>query len=609
MVGRNDRGWWAAADLGCLAAGCAAMFFVAIRLGLFDQRRFDATGLLLLGLIALALLLFGYRRWREVTTRQATAARWAHSDALTGLPDRVVFQERLQSALARPSRGCVGVLVTDIDRFRLVNASYGQGAGDRVLAGIAQRLQAVLGCEDLLVRLAGDQFAVLCPNLYDGRHAEQVAERVRQSLVRPFAIDGEELWLTASIGFAVDDDGESAGSLLRDAEAALERAQAAGTGQHVLLDRSSRAARASRQDLVERLRAALRLGEFRLRYQPLVSTTDGHMVGVEALLRWEDPLRGQVQPDEFIPLLEETGLIVPVGTWVLEEACRQAAAWRRLGSPAEDLTISVNVAPRQLAQPDFAETVASVLDTTGANPSHVCLEVTEAALIPDMDAARREMGKLRDLGVRLAVDDFGTGFSSVGYVRQLPLDSLKIDKSFVQGLTAGAEDAAIAQAIIKMAHALGLTAVAEGCRERRRPRPPTAAGLRPRAGLLLRSAAHRRRSRRPPAGRPRGRRRRLNQPRLTLRPCTRSASTGRWPPSTPPTPRIPTARSCVMPSWPRRGSGVCAPMPASRCCLRRVPTTCGGGRSRGTPIPRAATGTCAGAGRCRRTTPPMWAAS
>jgi diguanylate cyclase (GGDEF)-like protein len=470
MAGRGDRGWWAAADLGCLAAGCAAMLFVAVRFGvpgrLFDSRQADATGLqqplLLLGLIALALVLFGYRRWRE-SARSASVTRLAHSDALTGLPDRVVFQQRLRAALERPARGCVGVLVADIDRFRVVNASYGQRAGDDVLAGIAQRLQAVLGPEDLLVRLAGDQFAVLCPNIYDGRHAEQVGERVRQSLVRPFAVDGEHVWLTACMGLAVEDTaGHSASSLLRDAEAALERAQSAGPGHHVLLDNSSRAATATRQEMVQRLRAALRLGQFRLRYQPLVSTTDGHIVGLEALLRWEDPLRGQVQPDDFIPLLEETGLIVPVGSWVLEEACRQAAAWRRQGPPAADLTISVNVSPRQLAQPDFAATVARALETTGANPRLLCLEITEAALITDVDAARRELAKLHDLGVRLAIDDFGTGFSSVGYVRQFPIDSLKIDKSFVQGLTSGAEDAAIAQAIIKMAHALGLTAVAEG---------------------------------------------------------------------------------------------------------------------------------------------------
>ncbi|TMK86069.1 MAG: bifunctional diguanylate cyclase/phosphodiesterase [Actinobacteria bacterium] len=470
MAGRNDRGWWAAVDLGCLAAGCAAMFFVAMRFdipGRLFSAQSDATRLqqpmLLLGLIALSLVLFGYRRWREVTAKRADADRWAHRDALTGLPDRVVFQERLHAALERPGRGCVGVLVIDVDRFRLVNVNYGQRAGDDVLASVAQRLHAVLGSEDLLVRLAGDQFAVLCPNLYDGRHAEAVADRVRQGLVRPFAVEGEQLWLTACIGVAVDDGGgESVGSLLRDAEHALERAQASGPGHHLVLDRSTRAAGADRHDLVQRLRAALRLGQFRLRYQPLVSTTDGHMVGVEALLRWEDPLQGQVQPDDFIPALEESGLIVSVGAWVLEEACRQAATWRRSGPPAAELGISVNVAPRQLAQPDFAATVARALEVTGANPRQLCLEITEAALIEDVDTARRELGKLRDLGVRLAVDDFGTGYSSVGYVRQFPLDSVKIDKSFVQGLTAGAEDAAIAQAIIKMAHAMGMTTVAEG---------------------------------------------------------------------------------------------------------------------------------------------------
>jgi len=246
------------------------------------------------------------------------------------------------------------------------------------------------------------------------------------------------------------------------AEAALLRTQESAPDRRVPIEGSTRAVDTERANLVHRLQAALDLGQFRLRYQPLVSTTDGNVVGVEALLRWEDPLRGQVQPDDFIPVLEETGLIVPVGAWVLEEACRQAAVWRRSGTPTADLTISVNVAPRQLMQPDFAATVARALETAGANPRHLCLEITEAALIEDMDVVRRALANIRDMGVRLAVDDFGTGYSSVGYVRQFPLDSVKIDKSFVQGLTAGAEDAAIAQAIIKMAHALGLSTVAEG---------------------------------------------------------------------------------------------------------------------------------------------------
>ncbi|MBV8979491.1 MAG: bifunctional diguanylate cyclase/phosphodiesterase [Acidimicrobiia bacterium] len=411
--------------------------------------------------LALGVMLAGYRRWRDVA--RADAARWAHRDALTGLPDRVVFHDRVQAALDRPGRACVGLLVIDIDRYRLVNVNYGQRAGDEVLASVAERLHAVLGSDDLLVRLAGDQFGVLCPNLYDARHAEQVADRVRQALVRPFNVDGEQVWLTACAGVALDDNGDAtAGALQRDAEAALERAQSAGPGHHVLLDPPTRAATADRDELVRRLRAALRLGQFRLRYQPLVSTTNGHVAGVEALLRWEDPLRGQVQPDDFVPVLEETDLIVPVGAWVLEEACRQAAAWRRSGPPAAELTISVNVAPRQLAHPDFVATVARALETTGGNPRQLCLEITEAALIEDMDFVQRQLSRVRELGVRLAVDDFGTGYSSVSYVRKFPLDTLKIDKSFVQGLTAGAEDAAIAQAIIKMAHALGLSTVAEG---------------------------------------------------------------------------------------------------------------------------------------------------
>jgi len=255
---------------------------------------------------------------------------------------------------------------------------------------------------------------------------------------------------------------------LRDATARADAAEAALLRAHgsnpddVLVDLSIGVAGSDSHDLVQRLDDALRLNQFRLRYQPLVSATGGEVVGVEALLRWEDPSRGQVQPDDFIPLLEETGLIVPVGAWVLEEACRQAAAWRRSGRPAAELTMSVNVAPRQLAQPDFAATVARALETTGANPRQLCLEITEAALIEDIETVRQQLVMVRDLGVLLAVDDFGTGYSSVSYVRQFPLDSVKIDKSFVQGLTSGVEDAAIAHAIIKMAHALGLSTVAEG---------------------------------------------------------------------------------------------------------------------------------------------------
>ncbi len=454
MAGRDDRAWWTAADLGCLVAGVAAMLVVALR---------SDVSVAAPVLIAGVLLLFACRRWREVAATRAATTRWAHSDALTGLPDRVVFQQRLDAALGRPARGCVGVLVVDVDAFSTVNANYGLAGGDRLLASVAQRLHAVLGQDDLLARLAGDQFAILGANLYDGRHAEQVAERVRHSLVRPFNVDGEQVWITACIGVALDDSGSaSASALQHDAEEALERAKAAGAGRHVVLDHSMRAARADRDDLVQRLRTALRHGQFRLRYQPLVSPADAHMVGVEALLRWDDPDRGQIQPDEFVPLLEETGLIVPVGAWVLEEACRQTALWRRLGRAGADLRISVNVAPRQLAQPDFAATVARALETNAVNPRNLCLEITEAALITDVDAARGELAKLHDIGVSLAVDDFGTGYSSVGYVRQFPLDAVKIDKSFVQGLTAGAEDAAIAHAIIKMAHALGLSTVAEG---------------------------------------------------------------------------------------------------------------------------------------------------
>ena len=464
MGGERERDWRAFADLGCVVGGGAVMFWIAARVDLLPRLLGSSTAtdpvalrraVLLLAIITLALGLFGYRRWREASRSRAATVRWAHRDPITGVADRTVAQVRLQRALQVAPEG-VAVIVVDLDGFKTVNESYGHDAGDRLLAAVAQRLQGAVGAGHLLARLESDAFVVVCE---DGVEAVRIGDRLNESLVPSFVVEGEEVWLTAGIGVAVADSGaDSPSTLLRDADAALGCAKAAGRGQQFVLDRSMRAARTTKDEIVQRLRFALRRGEFRLAYQPVVSAADEQLVGVEALLRWDGPA-GMVAPERFVPLLEETGLIVPVGTWVLEEACRQAARWQRAGA---DLTVACNVSPRQLAQPDFASVVRKAVAAAGADPGRLCIEITEEALIEDLEVVRRELARIRGVGVRVAVDDFGTGYSSVSYVRALALDSLKIDKSFVKGVTAGAEDAAIAHAVIKMAHALGLSTVAEG---------------------------------------------------------------------------------------------------------------------------------------------------
>jgi diguanylate cyclase (GGDEF)-like protein len=423
-----------------------------------------------LATLAIGLIVFTSRRWRETVRDSAQlAAHRALYDPLTGLPNRILLHEQLTAALAkgREHEARVAVLFIDLDRFKHVNDNFGHAAGDHLLSAVAERLRSAVRTEDLLARLGGDEFVVVCPEVTYTGEAETIAERLLMALAHPFFVKNAELGVSASVGIAFSDNTsrgrkESADTLLHDADAAMYRAKAHGPGKYTIFDRSMKADRVSRDKTEERLQEALAEDEFVLHYQPIIDVADERIVGVEALIRWEDPVRGTIPPLDFVPQLEETGLIAPVGEWALEEACRQIAAWTEAYPSLGPLRVSVNVSPRQLLQAHFGDVVIRVLQRTGANPSQLCLEITEAALMGDVVSAWAELRKVKALGVALAIDDFGTGYSSVSYVRNFALDSLKIDQSFVRALSSCVEDTAIVKAVIHMAHALSLDTVAEG---------------------------------------------------------------------------------------------------------------------------------------------------
>jgi diguanylate cyclase (GGDEF)-like protein/PAS domain S-box-containing protein len=393
----------------------------------------------------------------------------AARDPLTGLPTRALFLDRLDAVLARLDRhpGLVAVLVLDLDRFAMEAERVGVDAADGVLVAVAGRLRGVLRPSDTVARLGSDEFAVLCQDLRDGRDAVRLAERIASGLETPFAVGGTELGLAASIGIALaGSHRRRAGHLVRDAETAMHRAKRQEGTSYELYDDAVRARLTERLRTEAALRTALDRGELRVAYQPIVSLREGRVVAVEALARWERPGDGQLPPAEFVPAAEETGLIVAVGGWVLEEACRQAARWDGMGGRAAP-RVHVNLSERQFAEPHLVDRVSAALGGSGIDPARLCLEVNEQALAgqPGMAAATCE--QLAALGVALAVDDFGTGCSSLAWLRRLPLAALKIDRSFVTGLDGEPPDDAVATAVISLAHSLDLAAVAEGVETRR----------------------------------------------------------------------------------------------------------------------------------------------
>jgi diguanylate cyclase (GGDEF)-like protein/PAS domain S-box-containing protein len=405
--------------------------------------------------------------FRDITDRKRfedELKTMAFRDPLTRLANQALFIDRLDHALAAARRQArsVGVLFLDIDDFKRINDSLGHSAGDRLLLAIAERLQGVIRDEDTAARFGGDEFTILVADAASESEATEVAERIETALRTPFTIDGHELFVSASIGIALS-GGHTGHSeaLVRNADLAMYRAKLNGKARHETFEGSMAADTLTRIELETDLRHALDRKEFRVYYQPIVAVADGQIVEVEALVRWEHPVRGLIQPNDFIPAAEETGLIVPIGQWVLEEACRQAATWgRELAAPA--ISMSVNLSARQFQHPSLLDDVDRALRMAELDPAALTLEITESVVMKDPKSAAAKLREIKALGVRVAVDDFGTGYSSLAYLKDFPVDSLKIDRSFTQGLGIGEDDSAIVKSIVALGHALHLSVTAEG---------------------------------------------------------------------------------------------------------------------------------------------------
>jgi diguanylate cyclase (GGDEF)-like protein/PAS domain S-box-containing protein len=400
----------------------------------------------------------------NVTERRASGAQLAHQavhDPLTGLPNRARLVEALQLALAsHAATDRVAVLFVDLDHFQVVNDSLGHPAGDRLLVAVADRLRAATRPTDVLARFAGDEFVILCHDVPDEASAFELADRLAAAVGKPVPLAEGDVFVSASVGIALSTgDLETPETLLRNADAAMHGAKQQGRARAGLYDATAHDQAVRQLRTGNDLHRAIERGELRMHYQPIMSLETGRVAGFEALLRWEHPERGLLSPDEFVSLAEDTGLVVPIGYWALEVACRQGAAWHAEGAP---VTISVNLSPRQLGEPALVDSVASVLGRSGINPAAVWLEITESSLMRDPESAVGTLRALRALGVHLSVDDFGTGYSSMSYLKRFPVESLKVDRSFVDGIGRDPEDHAICTAVVTLAHALGLRAVAEG---------------------------------------------------------------------------------------------------------------------------------------------------
>ena len=389
-------------------------------------------------------------------------AHMAHHDALTGLPNRTLLSDRVGQAIARAHRGerKVALLVLDLDRFKIVNDSLGHTTGDLLLQAVAARLSGCLRDEDTAARLGGDEFIVSLPDVSDAPEAAAVAARILAELARPIVVAGQTLHVDCSVGIALfPDDGDSADTLIRNADTAMYHAKESGRANFQFFDPQMTERVSRRLSTETSLRRGLERGEFRLHYQPLIDLASGRIVGAEALLRWPQPDGRMVSPADFIPVAEDTGLIVPLGEWVLREACAQAQAWQ---ARQPGLRMAVNLSARQFQQKSLAGMVAQVLAETGLAPSLLELELTEGMLMHNVEEAVRTLTQLHRMGLRLAIDDFGTGYSSLSYLKRFPIDTLKIDRSFVRDINTDPDDAAIVTAIVAMARSLHLEVTAEG---------------------------------------------------------------------------------------------------------------------------------------------------
>jgi diguanylate cyclase (GGDEF)-like protein len=421
-------------------------------------RHFSADDVNFLVAVANVLSAAIERHRKEEITRHASL-----HDPLTGLPNRALALDRLDLALARRKREGIDVamLMLDLDRFKIINDSLGHAVGDDLLLALASRLRGAVRPSDTVARLSGDEFVVVCERPAGVRDVVALAERIADAVSRPFALASGEHFLTASIGIAMAEAAaDTSASLLRDADAAMYRAKQRGPGRYELFDATVRAQVLARLRTETELRQAIDHGRLRVYYQPILAVATGRPVAIEALVRWEHPERGLIAPLDFVPIAEETGLIIELGRHVLEAACEQGASWQRRYDPR--LQMFVNVSGCQLANPLFPAEVADIASRSGMLPGTLGLEVTESVLVDETAASMTVLGNLEARGLRLVLDDFGTGYSSLSYLRRFPLDGVKVDRSFTDGLGSSRQDAAIMKAIVEMCRVLGLAVIAEG---------------------------------------------------------------------------------------------------------------------------------------------------
>jgi diguanylate cyclase (GGDEF)-like protein len=439
----TERPWWSVLLMELTAPGVRELWTRALGAGLF--------------VLFVAYVLYERRRTDLQFHNQASL------DSLTGLPNRKAFLEQLDSEVARAHRNNqkFALLFINLDNFKAVNETLGHNDGDCLLLVAAQRLCFVPRQSDMLARIGGDEFVLLARDVHDSVAIMAMAERLLEAMSMPWDINGHPLQVTASIGITVfPDDGADAQTLLRHVDIATHHAKTGGRNRFQFFAHEMNERAVARVHLESRLRQALERGEFELHYQPQVDLNTFRVVGAEALIRWRDAQGNPVPPMQFIPLAEESGLIVPIGEWVLRTACAQAVAWQQLGLPP--MCIGVNVSGRQLRQNDFVAVVRSALRDTGLDPRWLEIEITESLLMEKLEESIGKLKELRALGVRVAIDDFGTGYSSMNYLHRLPIDRLKIDRSFIQSITQNGDDPVVARAIIALGHALGLSIVAEG---------------------------------------------------------------------------------------------------------------------------------------------------
>jgi diguanylate cyclase (GGDEF)-like protein len=403
----------------------------------------------------------------DITRFKLTEEQLQHDafhDTLTGLANRALFTDRLARAVQRTKTDrtyCFAVLFLDLDRFKVVNDSLGHEAGDHLLVETARRLESCIRDQDTVARLGGDEFTILIEEADDPTEATRVAERIQKAIKKPFVLGGQEAFTTASIGIAFSQTGyDNPNDILRDADIAMYRAKMAGKARHEVFDHRMHAKAVELLQLESDLRRSIQREELEVHYQPIVVLESGEISGFEALVRWRHPQRGLMSPGEFLPIAEETGLIIPMGWWILREACRQTRTWQKRFPDKSNLTVSVNLSPKHLSQPDVVQQIEQALKVTSLPPKTLKLEITEGAIMED--SAIEPLEKLKALKVDLHLDDFGTGYSSLRYLHKFPIDASKIDRSFIAKVVEDAETQQIVKAMVTLSHALGMKVVAEG---------------------------------------------------------------------------------------------------------------------------------------------------